>query len=87
MNDDGGTEIKGRGRAKVYTYILLPSSLALHYITLCFCFLFLLIYNAICDHALEGVDGTIKLMVQRKIEDVALLTNDVILRVAKVVWR
>lgn len=45
-----------------------------------------LTYNVICDHALEGVDGTIKLMVQRKIEDVSLLTNDVILRVAKVVW-
>jgi len=42
-----------------------------------------LTYYVICDHALEGVDGTIKLMVQRKIEDVALLTNDVILRVAK----
>ncbi|AES73502.1 putative pectinesterase inhibitor domain-containing protein [Medicago truncatula] len=45
-----------------------------------------LTYNVICDHALEGVDGTIKLMVQRKIEDVSLLTNDVILRVAKIVW-
>lgn len=44
-----------------------------------------LTYNAICDHALEGVDGTIKLMVLRKIDDVALLTGDVILRVAKLI--
>ncbi|CAL5204929.1 unnamed protein product [Lathyrus oleraceus] len=44
-----------------------------------------LTYNAICGYALESVDGTIKLMVQRKIEDVAMLTNDVILRVAYLV--
>jgi hypothetical protein len=42
-----------------------------------------LTYNAICDHALAGVDGTIKLMVKRKIEDVTMLTHDVILRVKK----
>ncbi|KAK2392013.1 hypothetical protein QL285_065415 [Trifolium repens] len=42
-----------------------------------------LTYNAICDHALKGVDGTIKLMVKRKIEDVTMLTHDVILRVKK----
>ncbi|PNX92848.1 hypothetical protein L195_g015991 [Trifolium pratense] len=42
-----------------------------------------LTYKAICDHALEGVDGTIKLMVKRKIEDVTMLTHDVIHRVKK----
>lgn len=41
-------------------------------------------YNVICERALENVvDGTIKLMVLRKLEEVVMLTNDVITRVAK----
>lgn len=39
-------------------------------------------FNVVMDHALEDVDGTIKHMVLRKIEDIVLLTNDVIFHVA-----
>lgn len=45
----------------------------------------ILSYNAICERALGDVDSTIKLMVQRKIEDVVLLSNDVMLRLSKLI--
>lgn len=50
-------------------------------------------FNDICHHALEDVDETINLMVHRKLEDIVLLSNDVIFRVsklhfdAKVTWK
>ncbi|KAJ1375766.1 Pectinesterase inhibitor domain [Sesbania bispinosa] len=40
-------------------------------------------YYVICKDALRNVDETIKIMVLRRIEDIVLLTNDVIFRVAK----
>ncbi|CAL0305746.1 unnamed protein product [Lupinus luteus] len=42
-------------------------------------------FNAICHRALleDYVDKTIKVMVHRKLEDIVLLTNDVIFRVSR----
>ena len=40
-------------------------------------------FNDLCDFALADVDEIFKLMVHRKLEDIVLLTSDVIFRVSK----